>query len=54
MKSDVECTIVVAMNDLKGHLLKVTQKKLYTLPVNINGYIQFLINALDSIVRGWG
>ena len=24
---------------------------LYTLPVNINGYVPFLINTLDTIVR---
>ena len=26
---------------------------LYTVPMNINGYVQFLINTLDSIMR-WG
>ena len=25
---------------------------LYTLPMNINGYALFLINTLDTIVRG--
>ena len=24
----------------------------YTLPLNINGYVPFLINTLDTIVRG--
>ena len=27
--------------------------KWYALPININGYIPFLINTLDTIVRGW-
>ena len=26
---------------------------LYTLPLNINGYVPFLINMLDTIVRKW-
>ena len=26
---------------------------LYTIPMNINGYVPFLINMLDTIVRGW-
>ena len=26
---------------------------LYTLPMNINGYVPFLINTLDTIVREW-
>ena len=27
-------------------------KLLYTIPVNINGYVPFLINTLETIVRG--
>ena len=26
---------------------------LYIVPMNINGYVPFLINMLDTIVRGW-
>ena len=31
----------------------ICNKLLFTIPININDYVSFLINTLDTIVRGW-
>ena len=52
--------MVIGANTLKCSREKVDISQecahiylLYTLPMNINVYVSFLINKLDAIVRGW-